>query len=395
MKEKLWNCQFVSLFIVNTINSFGFYMILSILSKYLIDSGIILSLAGVIVGMFSITSLIIRPICGMLSDRLNKVKLLLFSLVLESIGVFGYAAVVNVPMIMAARTAHGIGFGIVSTVLVALATDYIPKSRIGEGIGYLGISQVISSAVAPGLGIELAGIIGYKAVFQISCIFSCIGFLIVCLLYKKLGLKEKVRKELKRSRMTLNSIIATEVLGYTAVAAAFSFINGIITSFLLLFAEERGITSIGIYYTVCAICLFVFKPFSGKLVDRKGIAMAVYPAIIMTGVSMFILSRSTGIAMIVVSGILKSIGQGTAMPALQAECIKRAGKNRSGVATSTYYLGGDVVQGIGPMIGGAAVGMMGYQLMFDGCGMILLSMIVLFFLVEKKNHRVQDVLTEN
>ena len=46
MEKSLWNRQFISLFFVNTLNSFGFYMIMSILSKYLTSTGATLSMAG-------------------------------------------------------------------------------------------------------------------------------------------------------------------------------------------------------------------------------------------------------------------------------------------------------------------------------------------------------------
>ncbi|MCI8638615.1 MAG: MFS transporter [Coprococcus sp.] len=391
MEEKLWNRQFVSLFFVNTLNSFGFYMIVSVLSKYLVNLGIALTTAGVIVGMFSITSLFVRPFCGILSDQFNKVRILLFALALESVGMIGYAAAGGAYTMTVFRILNGVGFGIVSTVLIALATYYIPRKNLGEGIGYLGISQVISSAIAPGMGIEIAKITGYRGRFFIAGTFTVIGFLLVFFLR---GIyaegaegaegKEKEKGNQRQKKLSVKNMIAVEALGYTGVSAAYSFINGIITSYLLLFAEERGILNIGIYYTVCAVCLFIFKPFSGKLVDKKGIAAALYPAIVLTGVSMFLLGKSVNIEMIVISGILRSIGQGTAMPALQSECIKEVGKERSGVATSTYYLGGDVAQGIGPMIGGAAVGILGYQMLFDLCGVLLMSMLFVFWIIEKR-----------
>lgn len=159
------------------------------------------------------------------------------------------------------------------------------------------------------------------------------------------------------------------------VSAANSFINGIITAYLLLFAEERSIASIGVYYTVCACLSVYFQTFFGETGRPKGLSIAVYPALVLTGISMFLLSHSTGIGMIILSGILRSVGQGTAMPALQTECLRMVDKDRSGVATSTYFLGGEVAQGIGPMIGGAVAGILGYGRMFDSCGVLLLSMM--------------------
>lgn len=390
MEKSLWNRQFISLFFVNTLNSFGFYMIMSILSKYLTSTGATLSMAGVVVGLFSITSLILRPFCGCLSDYMSKVRLLVIALVLETVGVLGYALFTSLQATIAFRIIHGAGFCVVSTALIALAVEYIPERNMGEGIGYLGVSQVISSAVGPGLGIELAAVIGYRKVFLISAVFTLIGAVMVVMLRDSFDSKTQKNKPTVKAKFSVKNLIAVEACGYTLVSAAYSFINGIITAYLLLFAEERSIASIGVYYTVCAVCLFISKPFSGKLVDRKGLSIAVYPALVLTGISMFLLSHSTGIGMIILSGILRSVGQGTAMPALQTECLRMVDKDRSGVATSTYFLGGDVAQGIGPMIGGAVAGILGYGRMFDSCGVLLLSMMIVFYFVNRKGQQYKN-----
>ena len=86
-----------------------------------------------------------------------------------------------------------------------------------------------------------------------------------------------------------------------------------------------------------------------------------------------------------VQGIFR---QGAAQPSLQAGCINKVGTGRSGVATSTYYLGGDIFQGIGPMIGGAVIGAVagiaGYRTLFDLSGVLMLCALVFFILVTGK-----------
>ena len=102
---------------------------------------------------------------------------------------------------------------------------------------------------------------------------------------------------------------------------------------------------------------------------------------------MFILGRSKTLFFILLTGVLRSLGQGAAQPSLQAGCINEVGKDKSGVATSTYYLGGDICQGVGPMIGGFVVqmfaGTTGYTAIFDICGMLLLGALVFFFYITR------------
>ncbi|MBR1694217.1 MAG: hypothetical protein IJ709_02285, partial [Selenomonas sp.] len=86
---------------------------------------------------------------------------------------------------------------------------------------------------------------------------------------------------------------------------------------------------------------------------------------------------------------LRAIGQGTAQPSLQAGCINYIGRDRSGVAPRTYYLFGDVGQGIGPMLGGMALetiaGIGGYQFLFYACAALLTLRFVIFERFSRKN----------
>lgn len=67
---KLFHIKFIRIMAANTLSAFSFYMISTLLSTYLAERGIKLSIAGIIIGLFSITALVIRPLCGILSDSL-------------------------------------------------------------------------------------------------------------------------------------------------------------------------------------------------------------------------------------------------------------------------------------------------------------------------------------
>ena len=150
-----------------------------------------------------------------------------------------------------------------------------------------------------------------------------------------------------------------------------------------MYADELGISGVSVYFTVCAAVLFIVRPFSGKLMDKKGIRVTVLPGLALTASSMFILGRSTSLILILITGVLRSVGQGAAQPSLQAGCINKVGTGRSGVATSTYYLGGDIFQGIGAVIG-AVAGIAGYRTLFDLSGVLMLCALVFFILVTGK-----------
>ncbi len=72
------------------------------------------------------------------------------------IGLLGFAFVTNPVLIVVFRIINGIGFAFSGTCQIALASKYIPKNKMGEGIGYLGLGMVIGSAVAPGIGVTIS-----------------------------------------------------------------------------------------------------------------------------------------------------------------------------------------------------------------------------------------------
>ena len=84
--KTLWNASYLLILAVSTLSSFSFYMTATIMSKYLVSLGATIAFAGVVVGLFSITSLVCRPFCGLMADRLNNIWLLIVSNILMGIG---------------------------------------------------------------------------------------------------------------------------------------------------------------------------------------------------------------------------------------------------------------------------------------------------------------------
>ena len=382
---KLWNKQYILVLLISTLSSFSFFMVVTILSKYLTGIGISIALAGVIVGLFSLTSLFSRPFCGLMADRLNNVWLLVASNILMALGLLGLAFTRNVTLIFVFRILSGLGFAVGSTVQVSLIIRFIPKDKMGEGIGYMGISQLIGSACAPAVGLAIANAVGMQQTFIAAALLPAL----TCLLL--LFMKDLHQPKPQASQtIALRDIIEPKALPFTLPYSTLSFVNGIISSYLVLYADERGIAGISVYFTVYAVFLFLVRPLAGKLMDAKGIQYTVFPGMVITALSMFLLGRSTALWMILLTSLLRAVGQGAAQPSLQAGCINHVGRERSGVATSTYFLGGDIGQGIGPMIGGAILGQVaglaGYQLVFSLCGVLILLAMTYFYFARKRRN---------
>lgn len=386
--KSLWNMSYILALVISTITAFSFYMNQSLLAGYLQspEIGISAQVAGVIVGLFSFTSLFSRPFCGIMADRFNNKLLLLISMALMTVGLVGFAYAEATGAFFFFRIVNGLGFAVSSTVQVALATRYIPKGKMGEGIGYLGLSNILGSAVAPGIGISISDAMGIRPMLLVSAALPAIACLVLLLLKKTQQSVTAARK------IRFQDILDPSAFPYSISAGVFSFGNGIINAYIVLFATSRGVESIALYFTIYAICMLLIRPLSGKLMDRFGIRWTVYPGIMLTLLSFVLLASSTSLPMILASSVIRAIGQGSAQPSLQAGCVNYMGKERAGVATSTYYLFCDVGQGIGPMLGGVIVGSMagaaGYGFLFWLCaGLMLLNLLFIAWFFAKRQIR--------
>lgn len=395
---KLWNKTYILLMFAQVFTSFSYYMVMTILVSYLTSDrvGISTAAAGMISGLFFLIALVCRPFCGVLSDKLNKLSLVKVAVIMMGVGTLGYSLSTSLQGIIFFRIVNGVGFAVNSTALISLVTQYIPRSHMGEGIGYFGLAHVIASAAGPGLGAATAECLGIRGVFLVSSGICLIEVIMLCAF--SFDARPDVSGK-KRRRFVFNDVIAIPALGYTLVASVFSVVNGIISTYLVVFGTAIHITGISLYFTLNAVTLFLVRPVAGRMMDQKGAGVVVIPGILVTAASMMLLGMSGyfgsgAFTAIMLSGILRGIGQGSAHPALQTVCIQKVGKEKSGAATSTFYLGGDVGQGFGPVIAGMIISaynetLKGYQMAFWMSAWLLLASFALFIFLWKKERLTQ------
>lgn len=388
-EKELWNSQYIFLLFLGTLTSTSFSMVVPVITKYAIQLGASLTVAGVIAGLFSITALLGRPLGGVISDRFNKKRILVIATTVLAVAALGYSFSVNIPLLTSFRILHGMGFAVSGTANVALVTSYIPRDRMGEGIGYYGLGQIIATALGPNIGLIIGNIYGFNITFLVSSIILFIAAaLMTRIQYKKPDTRRSDIK-LPHKKIVFQDLIATEILPLALIGGIFSMSNGLVNSFLVLVGEERGIKNITLYFTVNAICLFIIRPLSGKFSDKKGMSFILYPALILTAIESLLLSNANVLWIVLIAAVCKAFGQGSAQPTLQSACIKKLGLSRSGVATSTFYIGADVGQGLAPIIGGVIASSFGYNVMFYCCAALFMISIIACYLYDKnKKHTI-------
>lgn len=380
--SKLWSKAFILLIIASLTTTMGFNMVYTTISKYAMELRGSLAVAGLVSGIFSIAALVIRPFAGLAADIFNKKRLCILANVLIGLSIAGYALSPGISLLLFFRILHGVSFGISSTVNIALAALFIPRERMGEGMGYYGIGQVIAAIIGPNAGIYVIERAGFQTLFYITALLSFLpAVLLIFLPYKS-----EVKQAFGRGRkIAIDSLIAKEVIVYSLIGGMFSFGNGIVSAFLLLLAKERNILNVGVFFSVGAAVVFILRLFAGRIVDKKGLTAVVNISLVLSAISMVMIGTAPTLALLIIASVLKSVGQGGGQLSLQAECIRRVDAGRVGAAASTFYIGADIGQGLGPVFGGAISDSFSYTVMFMICAVLILASTAVFNIYQKKS----------
>ncbi len=386
--KKLWNGTYILLSLINILTNLGFSMVTTTISLYTVSIGASLSIAGTVASVFSFAALLVRPISGAFVDRFQKKKLFIISSVLFGAVVFGYAFVKSIPMLFAIRILHGVLFSVSTTANMALASRFIPKKRVAEGMGYFNAGVMIGQAIGPAIGIDIKNALGFPWLYAIVAISISLPPLLCLFAKMPANIVEPVRSvntvSQKKPRISINDLIAKQFLLYAMVSCMFSFYNGITNSFMVFIGDARNIPNISLFFTVSSIVLLAVRILIGKVSDRKSLTLLVNCALAFTVFSMACTGLANTLWLILVAAVFKALGQGIGYVSLQGEALKRADANRVGVATSTMYIGNDIGNTVGPIVGGVISQASGYAAVFNISIGLVAIVFVAFNLYQKK-----------
>ena len=189
VKERLWNRRFAKLLCIETMLQFGLYLTRPIISSYAVSLGASLAVAGFLAGLLATAALAIRPVSGVVSDRLSKKGLLVVSCALFAVSAMGCAAFRSLPLLGAFLALQGFSFAFKSTIVVSLASLVVPQAKVGAGVGWLGLAYTFACAAAPAVGSVVGAAWGYPATFAVSGALLSVGLVLAvsfkapCLLY--------------------------------------------------------------------------------------------------------------------------------------------------------------------------------------------------------------------
>ncbi len=379
-KKTIFTLPFLMVLFMSVISGSASYMVNPILPAFLVSRGAPMEITGIISSLMSLVALFGRPFAGAASDRFNKKNLMILSYVLSIFCLLLYTKADTVAMIVFVRILNGIAFSLSGTVSMAFGADFLPLERLGEGLSYIGIGTVISTMIGPQLGDFVDARFGMEMIFVWASVLNLLCAIGTYLIPYKPIVRTKEKLQFKAE-----NFFAPQLLMYVFLIGMLSVGNGILLYYLKDFGSSRGITNISLYYTVSSITTVLTKPFTGKWLDRKGVAYTLYPAFAISAVFAFCFAQAYTLPLVLFAAVLKSIGQGSGSSAIQVDSVRKLGLERSGVASSSCYIGMDLGNILGPAIGAFVLSDLGYGVLFDAYAILLLLCIPIYWFYTKKS----------
>ncbi len=336
-KEPLWTSSFIKLMVGNLFVFMSFQMLIPTLPPYIKSIGANGTEIGLVTALFSIGAVLSRPFIGFMLEYKHRRPLVLIGAVMLLLITFLYPLSQVVIIFLAVRLLHGLAWGWSTTVNGTAAVDVIPNSRLGEGMGYYGLSITIGMIIAPSLGIFLFQVTSFDNLIYISGALGVIALVLLGTVHYQTP--EQVlntnKEDLKFSY--LGSLVEKSGWFPAMLTLLINLGYGTIVTFIVIFGEERGIDQIFLFYLCNAILASLSRPVAGKWFDQKGPVGLVILTISITFAGMWVLSFAHSNMMIAFAGVLFGIGFGSLIPTLQSWTLSMTPPNRRGVANGMFF----------------------------------------------------------
>ncbi|MBV6714822.1 MFS transporter [Paenibacillus chitinolyticus] len=398
--EPLWTKSFIMLTFCYFLLFLCLQMLLSPFPTYAKDrfhSGdFTLSL---LTSLFAISAIITRFVTAALMRRVHRNTLLFCGVAFAAVSTAAYSFAGSMSALLALRVCFGIGFGMASTVMPTLVSQIIPRRRIGEGVGYFGLSSSLAMSVGPTIGLAMIGSYGFG---PLTAMGTAAAALIVPLL---LGSRSIPPQPAAAAASPAGKAASGQAAGPSGGAAKRSGFNkklllpallnallsvtyGGLLSFIALYGKEVHLEQIGLFFLFNAITVLVVRPISGRLFDSRGHAAILIPGALILIASLLVLSVATTMPVLIVSALLYGLGFGALQPTTQAWMLRETPPEQHGTTNSLFYNSIDFGVAVGSMLLGLVASGTSYAVMYRyAAGVMVLFLLVygVYLLTRRRN----------
>ena len=359
-KSTIWTKDFIFLCLSYLFLGIAFYSLIPVLPVFITNEiKANKTYVGIIMSMYTISALAIRPFTGMALDSWGRKYIYLISFLFFALMFGGYVIATTVVSLAIVRFLHGLAWGTTST----------SSSRIG----YYGLTTTLGMALGPFIGETIYEKYSHDVLFISVGIVCLVGFLLAQLIrYPKFEKKQS-------SKFNWSGLISKKAIPVSICMFILMITYGALVVYVVLFGKEIGIAKAGSFFFVFSVGIVISRIVSGKVFDKFGPSLIIAVGVSLLILGFLILALSQNITTYLISAILLGLAIGIVMPIFQAMANNLVDPHQRGAANSTLFTALD----LGITAGTILFGILSDKIKMSGaylvCSVISLFGLLLFF----------------
>ncbi|MDI6728788.1 MAG: MFS transporter [Thermodesulfovibrionales bacterium] len=340
---------------------------------------------GFVASVSAFTGIIASIPAGLLSDRLGRRKMLIFSLIVFSTAPFLYLFVNKIWQLAIVRFYHGFATAVFIPVAMALVADLFHHER-GEKMGWFSTSTLVGRFMAPIAG---GGIIGamvfnpglsYKIVYLVC---GAAGILALILTFKLPSAPDKKieKRDWEETSASFKSVLSNRLILTTAgVEASILFAHGTFETFLPLYSIKIGLSAyeVGVFLSSQVITLALTKPVMGRFSDRHGRQPQIFWGALIGAICIGSFSLFKSFLPLLTLSILFGLSLSIVTSATSAFIADLSRTETHGAAMGILGSIMDIGHTTGPLISGIVALYFGFGKAFMGAASVLIAAAFVF-----------------
>ncbi len=384
LKEALWTKPFTLTLLASFLIFIPYSLYLPILPMYVLQ-GLHGSLggAGLVNAFFLLASVLFRAQTSRLEALFGVRKVLLFSGFLFMLSNCLFLFTDSLVIVLLIRFFSGACFAVVNTCANALGSRIAPFSRKGEGMGYITMVVTAGNAVGPFIGLKLAQLFGFVGVFIFCGIIALVGFTISTLIPVR---EEPPSEQRTEGSFSLRGLFEARGVPASGIVLLLSFAYAAVITFVTVYAVSMGLHSAAAYFfVVLAVSSIGSRVCTGRIYDRFGPNVVIYPSLLFLALGLFILGHAGSSSAMLSSAILIGFAYGAAVPALLTLAAQQSSPIRISAVTATYFTFLDTGLGLGAYLVGGVIPHVGYAGLYLALSPFVLAVAMLYYMVTRRN----------
>ena len=337
------------------------------------------SLVGLLISLSTVTGVLLKLPIGLLSDILNRRRLLLGGILAFALPPFFYPLMDNLTALGIIRLVHGLATAMYTPIALAIVGEWFAERR-GEAFGWYTSAAQGGGLLGPMIGGVTVYSFGYTPTFLLAGFVGMVALIFFCRFSQENMVPVRTGPSTpqlwKEMREGLSRVWAIAPIRLTSLVEAAKMAgNGTLMAFLPLYGLVIGLNpaEIGLLFGVQALTSFLSKPMMGRVSDRSARQPLIVGGLCLCGLMLMIIPQLSWYpGLCVLSGAF-GFGEAVVTSSTTALVADSSQDKRLGAGMGLRGTIMDMGHAGGPLLAGVFIEALGYGsgFLIIGLGLLL------------------------